>query len=393
MKRAFVVAFTCLALAGCQSGPATDPFLRTRVPPEGTGSAAPPVITPPPGTTQAPNSTLRSRLQNASSDAPEDEAEPVEQTSIDRSKALGNSVRRTRVADRTTETAKSVPLRESVDLADLAAVEPSLASQESDATESPQPKAPVAHRAPRPTIRVGAVHSEPIAPKAEAAEEVEEKTDLAVVTPDRQPRAVRNPLRAATAATPKSAVKLAAAAEPVEAETVSLDEESSAAETPAGGEESHSTVRIVAARDEQPAAAPAAEEEAHEPLPASTDSSPWRPVAADAPRPAARIVATGFRETPATASAAPAGFAYDPNYRWLRGKLERSRSSGQWKLRYIPIDGQTDRFGGSVVLESSEQLESLQSGEWVTAYGQVAGEPERGFAPTYRLERIELAAK
>lgn len=104
---------------------------------------------------------------------------------------------------------------------------------------------------------------------------------------------------------------------------------------------------------------------------------------------ASRTVET--RSSTATShTAASADYSHDPQYRWLRGKLEYSASQRQWKLRYIPIDGATDDYGGSVVLDDSPELEKARPGQVVTVYGQVSGENATtgGFSPAYRIERI-----
>jgi hypothetical protein len=92
-----------------------------------------------------------------------------------------------------------------------------------------------------------------------------------------------------------------------------------------------------------------------------------------------------------TAAAAHDPFGYDPQYAWLRGKLEYSLAERRWKLRYIPISGPTDAFGGSVVLVDIPQPDALRPGAFVTVYGQLdPQEVQRGgFAPTYRVQQIE----
>jgi hypothetical protein len=83
-------------------------------------------------------------------------------------------------------------------------------------------------------------------------------------------------------------------------------------------------------------------------------------------------------------------FGYDPEYRSLQGRLEFSESESRWKLRYIPIDGQTDKYGGSVVLSDSPQLDGFEPGDFVTVEGTVGKKDprSRGFAPNYQLDRI-----
>ena len=91
------------------------------------------------------------------------------------------------------------------------------------------------------------------------------------------------------------------------------------------------------------------------------------------------------------AARASQAYAYDPSYGWLRGRLEYSASQRQWKLRYIPIDGATDQFGGSVVLADGAATQGLRVGDFVTAQGRVVGasQPGRGFSPSYEVASIE----
>ncbi len=86
-------------------------------------------------------------------------------------------------------------------------------------------------------------------------------------------------------------------------------------------------------------------------------------------------------------------YAYDPAYGWLRGRLEYSASQRQWKLRYIPIDGTTDQFGGSVVLADGTPTQGLRAGDFVTAQGHVIGasQPGRGFSPRYEVASIQAS--
>ena len=86
-----------------------------------------------------------------------------------------------------------------------------------------------------------------------------------------------------------------------------------------------------------------------------------------------------------------AGYAYAPDYGWLRGRLEYSQSLRQWKLRYIPIDGKTDEFGGSVKLPTSNELAAFKTGDMVSVRGSVARQPSASgsFAPQYDLASIE----
>lgn len=106
----------------------------------------------------------------------------------------------------------------------------------------------------------------------------------------------------------------------------------------------------------------------------------------------------GNSSNPATAPRD--AYGHDPQYRWLKGKLEYSQSSGRWKLRYIPVDGTTDDYGGSVELPDANRLGGLQPGDLVTVEGRVTGNAATSshangksvgtgsFAPSYAIDRI-----
>jgi hypothetical protein len=110
----------------------------------------------------------------------------------------------------------------------------------------------------------------------------------------------------------------------------------------------------------------------------------------------------GFRVVGASATSRPQAdspsspsaqtrYGRDSDYRWLKGQLEYSEVSRQWKLRYVPIDGQTDQYGGSVVLGDSPLLKDFKRGDFVTVQGTLGGKNAEngGFAPTYRLDQIK----
>lgn len=93
---------------------------------------------------------------------------------------------------------------------------------------------------------------------------------------------------------------------------------------------------------------------------------------------------------PAGAAAAPVsryGFSHD--YRWLKGQLAYSAPQRQWKLHYIPTNGQPDRFGGSVVLDSVSELGQYRHGDFIQVQGAVsATNPTAPSATSYRISRI-----
>ncbi len=86
-----------------------------------------------------------------------------------------------------------------------------------------------------------------------------------------------------------------------------------------------------------------------------------------------------------------ARYAYDPQYGWLRGRLEYSQIDRRWKLRYIPIDGTTDEFGGSVVLTNVSLLSGYERGEFVEVRGTLGRRPrdEHRFAPEFEIRQIK----
>ena len=102
---------------------------------------------------------------------------------------------------------------------------------------------------------------------------------------------------------------------------------------------------------------------------------------------------------PESSAASPvvprARFGFDPEYKSLRGKLEYSEIDRRWKLRYIPIDGTTDEFGGSVVLEETSRLAGCERGDFVEVHGQIAhsAEGDRGYAPNFKISRIERLSR
>jgi len=87
-----------------------------------------------------------------------------------------------------------------------------------------------------------------------------------------------------------------------------------------------------------------------------------------------------------------ASYGHDPEYRWLRGRLEYSEIDRRWKLRYIPIDGTTDEFGGSVVLSDASRLSGYERGQFVEVHGGLGHPPEdedRGYAPEFQIHEIK----
>jgi hypothetical protein len=127
-------------------------------------------------------------------------------------------------------------------------------------------------------------------------------------------------------------------------------------------------------------------------------SMPANPPVATSPPPAnawnisAPTPPAATPQPPAASASQPprAEYAFTPDYTSLSGRLEYSQASRQWKLRYIPIDGKTDKYGGSVVLPNSPEMAAYKPGDRVSVRGRLAGGPPAGsFSPLYQLERVE----
>ena len=86
-----------------------------------------------------------------------------------------------------------------------------------------------------------------------------------------------------------------------------------------------------------------------------------------------------------------ARYGHDPDYGWLRGRLEHSQGDQRWKLRYTPIDGVTDDFGGSVVFSDTSLLSGYERGEFVEVRGKLGSvAPDaHGYAPDFEIHQIK----
>jgi hypothetical protein len=84
-------------------------------------------------------------------------------------------------------------------------------------------------------------------------------------------------------------------------------------------------------------------------------------------------------------TAAPC-FAHARDYTWLCGRVEYSRLSKGWRLRYASVE-EADRFGGSVTLVPDPKLDALKEGQYVRVAGHLAGEAA-GLSPQYEVESV-----
>ncbi|MDZ4819113.1 MAG: hypothetical protein SGJ20_09095 [Planctomycetota bacterium] len=92
------------------------------------------------------------------------------------------------------------------------------------------------------------------------------------------------------------------------------------------------------------------------------------------------------------AKSEPGGtYNHDAGYRTLQGKLDYLQSCGIWKLRYIPVDGQTDDYGGSVVLSDKSRLNGFSSGDFVTVQGRLTGATTQSqdYSVPYQIDQIQ----
>lgn len=93
----------------------------------------------------------------------------------------------------------------------------------------------------------------------------------------------------------------------------------------------------------------------------------------------ALTAAPASASTPTPVSEPADRFGFEPQYRWLRGQLQYTPTTGQWYLRYISPDRSPDSLGGSVPITNPNVLGNLQPGEYVSVEG--------------RLEMIQLDAQ
>jgi hypothetical protein len=117
----------------------------------------------------------------------------------------------------------------------------------------------------------------------------------------------------------------------------------------------------------------------------------FRPQGSNRDRSALRPESSANSSGYGVASEAADRFGFDPNYGWLRGQLEFSEASGQWKLRYIPIQQTPDQFGGSVLIANPQVLGGVRPGEHVLLRGQLQSRNLGGqaFVPIYNVSIVQ----
>jgi hypothetical protein len=151
-------------------------------------------------------------------------------------------------------------------------------------------------------------------------------------------------------------------------------------------------LRITASSPSLKSSLPANAKSAQADLAFSSEPAPQNSATLVEPNVAPAVVRASFQ--PADGPAPSGEYAHSADYQTLRGKLEYSPSLRQWKLRYIPIDGRTDAYGGSVILPESAELSTFKSGELVEVRGSLpAARISSGFAPHYTPSSIKRQAR
>jgi hypothetical protein len=97
------------------------------------------------------------------------------------------------------------------------------------------------------------------------------------------------------------------------------------------------------------------------------------------------------RETVVDTSALPC-FSHSADYTELTGQIQHSRITRGWRLRYAPVD-EVDPYGGSVTLVEEAKLSGLKDGDMVRVHGRFLKSDERGTAPRYEVDAIQLSGK
>lgn len=118
------------------------------------------------------------------------------------------------------------------------------------------------------------------------------------------------------------------------------------------------------------------------------------PVASDGFRPRG---STPPRETNATSTSQPTStlpatqevYSIGPGYQSLSGMLEISPATGGWQIRYLPVGGAADQFGGRLEVMNGEVLAGRQPGQVVTLQGQLVASPHGpSFPPQYAVYTV-----
>jgi len=385
-----LLASTIGTLTGCQNAPATgpvDPFLgRTRVPPPGTGSAGGMPIDPSyQGALPSPH--LWSRGGPDVSLPPAPSANLISrQGRKGTGQTIASGIKSTNPAVQPASfTEEGAP---SVSLGDVVTIEePSAADSPRPANLSRQGEPPSRDEPPAPRASIQQ-DSRPESPPATARWSGEITRGQPIVRtihpPADRSRSMHQPL--ATTSVPAMARAM-----------------------PASSHQHQPVVRPAVAFQPTPAVRPVTSPRVTRAvnivdLPRHNATAQQLAPAANSARKAQgfRLVsATGPSDSPAiTPDTAEDGFSpaglygHDQSYAWLRGRLEYSQVDQRWKLRYIPVDGDTDEHGGSVVLPDEAKLAGCERGDFVEVHGRIlSDEPKLGFSPCYQVDQLKRLAR
>jgi hypothetical protein len=123
--------------------------------------------------------------------------------------------------------------------------------------------------------------------------------------------------------------------------------------------------------------------------PAPAPSLSLEPVAEAEPQPTfPRAEPAPPRRSFVDLSASPC-FGHAPDYSWITGQVEHSRTAHEWRLRYASVD-ETDRFGGRVALIENQHVSYLVDGQYVRVRGHLADTGSANTSAHYRIESFEV---
>ncbi len=415
MNRTFALLFVAAALAGCQANaPTSDPFLRTRVPPPGTGAAVPPggayypnasyPTSTPSGSGSFPSTTPSSTPAIPASTPvvpPKDKFSPpggfnLQQSSVEPDKASpSDAPEQTSPPDQRPATTLAIRRPATINpggglpIRDTAANELTMA-----AAETPEVIKWTNEMLATPTA-TRAIFQQPLSMPATTTLAVKTAAGVAAADADRSVSAVafRTTEPAPVVRTVQETAATSGPPRPAGAATIRILEP--------GSRPSEVALNTPRANKLDDRLDDNLDDDADEDDDSQADADRGQTNLASPTRLAPKQLDTAKVATvasPAATTQTPAAtgprYAFDPAYRWLSGMLEYSQTARQWKLRYIPIDGQTDQYGGSMILADSPSLQDFKPGDFVSIHGTISAKQPatRGFSPLYELSQIDRAA-
>jgi hypothetical protein len=85
-------------------------------------------------------------------------------------------------------------------------------------------------------------------------------------------------------------------------------------------------------------------------------------------------------------------FSHAPDYHWLCGQVLYSKHNNAWRLRYASVD-EEDPYGGSVTLAEDPRVANLKDGQFVRVEGQFITREDKGIAPPYQVDNLQVIEK